>query len=1073
MAGDFSKSLGTINVIFSADSTAFVAETEKYNAALTRQVELSHTAAKDIETSRVREIELAHSAGLAMNEEMDRRASLTGRIKDNAEAIRTVGMYATAAGGAIVGAVGLSVKAAIDWETAFTSVAKAADTSRTNLDNLSAGIKEMSTNVPISANELAQLSSVIMQFGVQGEENILKVTRVVADMGTATNLTAEQAAQDFVRFATITGMPIENVDRLGATIVALGNGMSGPFHASLATTEADINAMAMRLAGAGDAIGLTEPQIVGLAAALSGMGLEAEMGSSAFQKLMVDMASSVTNGGEQLIKFASVAGMSVDQFKQKFQTDAMGAIQAFLTGLGQMDEKGGSTLQTLEEMGFSEVRMTQALLRAANASGTVTDAVNVATDAWKSNTALTDEAERRYGTLQSQLTILWNEVKLLAVSLGESLVPAIKAVVDFAGPLLKWLADVAVAHPIVTTAVMGLAAAIGGLLLIIGPLLIALPGLVIAWTALGPAIMASTISLGPWGIAIAAAIIAIGALGYAIYAGIGAWKEWAEADRAVTEGIANNARLRQLILTEHGAAMETLQRTQAATTLDTAKKTGDAMTADAIARRSELLALQENANEKERISQELSDRQMLGNKATFWTFMTNLSWDSLNIIKGLWGKSAAELKAELEKNTADRKAIEEKYAADRAKIAEGAGAALLGVMRKSSTEQTAIAKGGAKERTDVVLETERQFGERYMSLLISRMAALSRYEKETVDLITTSEGEKRKELNKSLETVKGMTTQAQQNLIDVTHRYHLEDIKQEEQHEIAARAIATNSSAVNLDIVRNTATELRDIQAVERKNELGGTIESHGEISEEYQKWSAERLAAETLAMSNLMQILKKNRPLAEDEWRQLNLAWKNGITEINITTDTVLGATAKTVDEQFKAIIGAFDSGVDGALAALDRLKAALDAMETQSWLPDILASATRTADMGWGAIAEATGRNIDVALGHMDRFHEGMSLNARVNIDDVMDTMSRFRGGVSDLTMPPFVDPGITSPGARAPTPGGPMASPGASPGAGPTIGKQEVHVHGVDLLSFPGQTKAASVVIGKINRDMRMIG
>ena len=73
-------------------------------------------------------------------------------------------------------------------------------------------------------------------------------------------------------------MSQEDFDRLGATIVDLGN--------NLATTEKEIVDMSMRIAGAGAQVGMTEAEIMSFSGALSSVGIEAEAGGSAFSTLI-------------------------------------------------------------------------------------------------------------------------------------------------------------------------------------------------------------------------------------------------------------------------------------------------------------------------------------------------------------------------------------------------------------------------------------------------------------------------------------------------------------------------------------------------------------------------------------------------------------------------------------------------------------------------------------------------------------------------------------------------------------------------------------------------------------------
>lgn len=318
----------------------------------------------------------------------------------------------------IAAAIGYAAKEAISFEDAFAGVEKTVDASAGELAEMRQAFVELSEEIPVSKEELASIGESAGQLGI-AKEVIVDFSKTMADLSATTNLGAD-AAENLAKFANITQMEQtgENFERLGSTIVDLGN--------NLATTEADITAMAMRLAGAGAQAGMSEADILGVSGALSSLGIEAEAGGSAFSRLISEMQLAVETGSSDLAGFAEVAGMTGDEFKRAFREDAAGALSAFIIGLGNGTQ---SATQIMDELGITELRLTDALRRSSNASELFSSSISRANSAWGENNALANEASKRYKTTASRLKMLKNQVSNTAASFGDVMLPTIEKVV--------------------------------------------------------------------------------------------------------------------------------------------------------------------------------------------------------------------------------------------------------------------------------------------------------------------------------------------------------------------------------------------------------------------------------------------------------------------------------------------------------------------------------------------------------------------------------------------------------------------------------------------------------------------
>ena len=341
----------------------------------------------------------------------------------------------------IVAGVGAVVKSAMSWESAFAGVKKTNDEVVDSNGNvvysyadLESGLRGLTAQLPASHEEIAGVAEAAGQLGIKSQD-VVSFTKTMIDMGESTNLSAEDAASAIAKIANITGLTSDEYQRFGSSVVALGN--------NFATTESDIVSMANRLAASGTLAGLTNQEILGLATAMSSVGIEAEAGGTAMTQTLAAIESAVAAGGEDLQKFATVAGESAQEFADKWKNHPIEAIQDFIRGLGKLDEKGESATMVLDDMQLSGVRQSNMLKSLALAADTMTGAVDLSNRAWSENTALTNEASTRYETTESKLRMLKNQVVDMAIDFGGPFVDALKNGLEASKPLIQTLSDMA------------------------------------------------------------------------------------------------------------------------------------------------------------------------------------------------------------------------------------------------------------------------------------------------------------------------------------------------------------------------------------------------------------------------------------------------------------------------------------------------------------------------------------------------------------------------------------------------------------------------------------------------------
>lgn len=312
--------------------------------------------------------------------------------------------------------IAAATKTAIEFEDAWTGVTKTVNGTPQQLTKIDDGLKNLAQTTSSTYQDIAHYAELAGQMGIP-TDSIVGFTKTITELGDTTNLVGEEAAQSIAKFSNVMVSQSKKTNtyysRLGSTIVDLGNKFS--------TTEADIMDMATRLGVAGKMVGFNSNQVLGLSTALSSLGIEAAAGGGSVSKMLKTIDIAVSTGNDSLSDFAEVSGMTSQQFQKAWGEDAAGTFLKFVEGIG----KSSDVTKTLNDLGITEIRQSQAMGALAQSSDVLANALNVSKNAWNDNSAMANEAEKRYATLKSQLSQTWEAVKQAGNELGQAFTPTL------------------------------------------------------------------------------------------------------------------------------------------------------------------------------------------------------------------------------------------------------------------------------------------------------------------------------------------------------------------------------------------------------------------------------------------------------------------------------------------------------------------------------------------------------------------------------------------------------------------------------------------------------------------------
>jgi TP901 family phage tail tape measure protein len=371
----------------------------------------------------------------------------------------------------IIAAAGGAIKAAADFEDAFAGVAKTVDGVSDSRGTLTAfgkalqqQFRDLAKIIPVSVSELAKIGEVAGAMGIP-RERILQFTEVMAKLGATTDLTSDQAAASIGKIQNVYQSAGVDTDRFAASLVALGN--------AGASTESQIVAFAERMGGAAVQARVSQAEVLGWSNAMASVGLNAELGSTAWNKVLSSIGKAVDLGKSG--GFAEVAGMTEKAFASLFKTDASEALNRIVEGFARIGASGGNLTAVMESLGLKTSGIQMTFKNLAASGDMVRTSLELGKKAWQDNIAMEEEFTKKSATAISQLKILFNNLYDVGIALGQQLLPHLMAMLPAAQSLIGVLSGLvgmfaALPSPVqaVVLGILAFGAALGPVIFAIG-----------------------------------------------------------------------------------------------------------------------------------------------------------------------------------------------------------------------------------------------------------------------------------------------------------------------------------------------------------------------------------------------------------------------------------------------------------------------------------------------------------------------------------------------------------------------------------------------------------------------------
>jgi TP901 family phage tail tape measure protein len=334
------------------------------------------------------------------------------------EIMANIGASLTASVGNVVSE---AINTAKDFSDKYGDVMKTTGMAFQEVKDLTTRLSEIDTRTSLEG--LLEISAVAGQFGV-AKDQVFGFTAAIDKLGVAFQGEiaggTEGIATNFSKLRNVlTDMKTGNI---GEDLLKIGNAFN-VLSAEGTASSAGLSNFTNRIAGIGITLGLRSSEVLGFSATLEELNVSAERGGTALTETLSKMASSPE-------KFAKVAGVGVNEFKNMVNTDLYGAFKSVLAGTNSNASKATEFASVLNSLGLSGSGASEVFAKLSNNLELLDARTRTAKDSLSEQASILAEFDTKNNTLAGRMEKAGKAIRLTYLNLGEALEPALSPLMN-------------------------------------------------------------------------------------------------------------------------------------------------------------------------------------------------------------------------------------------------------------------------------------------------------------------------------------------------------------------------------------------------------------------------------------------------------------------------------------------------------------------------------------------------------------------------------------------------------------------------------------------------------------------